>query len=541
MPTDVDIEDVVAASLSDVGGTRADNQDLYGDYRHGTGGRLLVLADGMGGRGGGASASRICVDAFADYFRRSGSPEERLVECYRDANRQILEHAGSDEKLQGMGTTGVALLFSQEGSRVAWVGDSRAYRWRAGVLEPLTRDHSLVQEWVRSGVLSAEEAANHPRRNELMRAVGIGPDLEVDVEPVDLRRGDRFLLCTDGLCGVVPHEEITVTIGREPPDQAARQLIERAIELGGTDNITVQVAAFGEDIRAAAERPPEFEPPVTAQVEAALRRRERRAPALHGSSALFGAGAAIFLTLVALSYWSRTASHPNPPLPAERPLARAEIPAPVPAGSVQLVPPPAPEVEPPVPAPASRKRARVEPAERTGPPAPEPPGEPALPEPAPAPSPAPTAPPAAPPAPPAAPAVPDEIEEPPKPTQPSPLVVRKTFEPLAPASELGLEPDVYDFVSHWLEAAGSGDLESYRALGFPIGQDEFDATYARWEDFRVTLAEVEPERTHDGHVYLRVVLSYAFHDERGRWRTEDDHRVVLETTPQGLRYHARWR
>ncbi len=531
MPTDVDIQDVVAASLSDVGGTRADNQDLFGDYRHGTGGRLLVLADGMGGRGGGANASRICVDAFAEYFRKSGTPEERLVECFEDANRQILEHASTDEKLQGMGTTGVALLFADEGSLVAWVGDSRAYRWRAGVLEPLTEDHSLVQEWVRSGVLSPEEAATHPRRNELMRAVGISPKLEADVARIELRWGDRFLLCSDGLSGVVSHEEITATIGRETPDDAARFLIDRAIELGGTDNITVQVAAFGADLRAAVDRTEEFPPPITEQVEAALRRRERRAPALHASSALFGAGAAIFLSLVAFGYWSRTTQAPDPPRPD--PVAtvarRRAAPPLAPAREIPVVPTPKPpRVEEP---PETGAPVRIDPPRAIEPHGPsEPPAATAALPPSPQ---APLAPPAA----------PAEMEAS-APAGPAPRTrLVKTggdaFEPLAPAETLGLDPEVHAFVANWLEAAANGDLAEYRALGFPVSDEEFEATYMRWEDFRVTRAEVE--RSREGRIYLRVVLSYAFHDARGRWRTEDDHRVVLIETPAGLRYQARWR
>jgi protein phosphatase len=543
LATEVDIQDVVAASLSDVGGTRADNQDLYGDFRHGTGGRLLVLADGMGGRGGGASASRICVDAFADYFRKPGTPSERLVECFKDANQQILEHAGSNKKLRGMGTTGVALLFCDEGSLVAWVGDSRAYRWRDGTLEPLTQDHSLVQEWVRTGVLSAEEAAKHPRRNELLRAVGIGPELEADLAPLDLRAGDRFLLCSDGLSGVVPHAEIAATIAREAPDDAARLLIERAIALGGTDNITVQVAAFGADLRAAVDRTPEFPPPLTEQVEAALRRRARRAPGLHGSSALLGAGAAVFLSVIAFSYWSRTTARPTPPLPEPAPaVARSE--APIPRGAIEIVSPrpraPAPAVqreEPPAPAPAEPRAPEPQPeaTEPETPPAERAALEPVVPPAAPAPEIEPEA----------APTEPARASVPAPGSTPSEaretVEVRKTFEPLAPAETLGLDPQVHAFVARWLEAAGNGDLEAFRSLGFPIGEEEFAATWARWEDFRVTLAEIESERSRDGRVYLRVVMSYAFHDARGRWRTEDDHRVVLAEGADGLRFRARWR
>ena len=518
MATEVDIQDIVAASQSDVGGKRSDNQDLFGDFRHGSGGRLLMLADGMGGRRGGASASRVCVDALSDYFQdETGTPEERLVRCFEHANRLILEHANSDESLKGMGTTGVALLFTTDGAYVAWVGDSRAYRWRAGVLVPLTRDHSLVQEWVRTGVLSAEEAASHPRRNELLRAVGIAPEIEVEVVAVDLRPGDRFLLCSDGLCGVVPHDEMAETIARHDPEDAARRFVERAMELRSRDNITVQVAAFGEDLRAAQGY--EHVPPVTEQVEAALRRRERRGPSLHGSSALFGAGAAVFLSLVAFSYWNSISTRPEPqPYPE-----RAQATRRVERGSVE-------------PRPRARPQPRPEELAQSKPQSVEVPPKPA----------------------PLAPSEPEPIRFVPpaqeKPSEPETLPASPAAEayeaPSAPpaplesfpsATALGIAPAVHAFVSDWLEAARDGDLDRYRALGFPISDAEFESSYARWEDFRVQSADVDVRRSRPDRVYLRVVLSYAFHDARGRWRTEDEHRIVLAETPDGLRYHARWR
>jgi len=139
------------------------------------------------------------------------------------------------------------------------VGDSRAYRYRRGSLEALTTDHSVVAEMHRRGLISADEAAIHPRRNEILRSVGVLPEVEVEVSPVDIAPGDRFVLCSDGLTGVVSDDEIAAIVQAESPDAAVDLLIGMANERGGPDNITVQILSIPAD---ASEGDPEATAPV---------------------------------------------------------------------------------------------------------------------------------------------------------------------------------------------------------------------------------------------------------------------------------------
>ena len=142
-----------------------------------------------------------------------------------------------------MGTTGVALLLEPDGRAwVANVGDSRAYRLRDGRLEQLTLDHSLVAELVRRGMLTAEEAQVHPRRNEVLRSLGVEAEVSVDVTAVDVQAGDQYLLCSDGLSGVVDDQEIAAVLIAEAPADAVRRLVDAANERGGPDNVTVLIA-----------------------------------------------------------------------------------------------------------------------------------------------------------------------------------------------------------------------------------------------------------------------------------------------------------
>jgi protein phosphatase len=151
--------------------------------------------------------------------------------------------AREDPGLAGMGTTVVALLLDAAGrAAVAHVGDSRCYRWRGRRLAPLTTDHSVVAEMQRRGVLTAEEAAYHPRRNEILRSVGVLAEVEVELAAVEIAAGDWYLLCSDGLCGVVSDAEIEEVLASETsPDAAARALVALANECGGPDNVTVQI------------------------------------------------------------------------------------------------------------------------------------------------------------------------------------------------------------------------------------------------------------------------------------------------------------
>jgi len=205
---------------------------------------LLVVADSINSHRAGETASRVTVDTVGEVFgAATDPPEETLRTALETANARVHEMAVADPELRGMGTTAVALLIGPaDTAHVAHVGDSRLYRYRGDALRPLTRDHSVVAELERRGLLSSEEAAVHPRRNEIMRSIGVEATVEVDVQRVDLRSGDRYLLCSDGLSGLVDETEIAVILEGAEPAEAARQLVDRANEHGGHDNVTVQIA-----------------------------------------------------------------------------------------------------------------------------------------------------------------------------------------------------------------------------------------------------------------------------------------------------------
>jgi protein phosphatase len=242
----IDPQWIEAASYSDVGRVRSVNQDRFAEFDNGRGSRLLVVADGMGGHRGGKTASRLAVEAIGDVFARSEEPLEKMMRtAIETANEQVYRRGSADPNLAGMGTTVVALCLGEGGeAHVAHVGDSRLYLLRGGRLDALTADHSVVAEMQQQGFLSAEEAQVHPRRNELTRSVGVAAAVEVDVARIAVKPGDRFLLCSDGLCGYVGDVEIREVLEREGPLDAARMLVDHANAKGGHDNVTVQVLAI---------------------------------------------------------------------------------------------------------------------------------------------------------------------------------------------------------------------------------------------------------------------------------------------------------
>ena len=236
--------EIVIGSRSDVGQVRSANEDTCDTFERPDGTRLLVVADGMGGHQGGATASRTAVETIAEVFNSETSADlsTMLRDAIQTANHRIFERAQSEPGLGGMGTTVVSfLLNSAAHGIVAHVGDSRAYRYRQGQLEPLTVDHSVVAEMMRRGVISADEAAVHPRRNEILRAVGIAAEVDVEVAPVEVSPGDQFLLCSDGLTGVLSDDEIAAVVQAESPKQAVDKLIQIANDRGAPDNVTVQI------------------------------------------------------------------------------------------------------------------------------------------------------------------------------------------------------------------------------------------------------------------------------------------------------------
>ena len=221
---------------TDLGRQRTGNEDAYFARAP-----LFVVADGMGGAQAGEVASQEAAAAFEQGLP-AGDPGDALEQTIREANRRI--HAMSQEHADraGMGTTLTAAYLSEDDRiLVAHVGDSRAYLFRDGELTRLTRDHSLVEELVRRGKLTEEQAETHPQRSVITRALGPEPDVEVDVEGFDAKPGDLFLLCSDGLTSMVPEARVraALEIRDASLEQLGRGLIEAANTAGGRDNITV--------------------------------------------------------------------------------------------------------------------------------------------------------------------------------------------------------------------------------------------------------------------------------------------------------------
>jgi serine/threonine protein phosphatase PrpC len=220
---------------SDLGRQRQGNEDNYFVRAP-----LFVVADGMGGAQAGEVASEMAVESFEKSLPDGPPVGEALAEVIRDANRRIHERSHSDEQFAGMGTTVTAAYVGESDVTVAHVGDSRAYLWRGGELTRLTRDHSLVGELVARGKLTEEQAEAHPQRNVITRALGAEPQVEVDVEVFGARDGDVFLLCSDGLTGMIQEPGAQrVLEGMSGLEQAGRELIAAANAAGGRDNITV--------------------------------------------------------------------------------------------------------------------------------------------------------------------------------------------------------------------------------------------------------------------------------------------------------------
>lgn len=207
--------------------------------------RWALVADGMGGHLAGEVASALVVETVGERLDgRSAHDMKRLLRgAVIEANRRIHAEAAADAQRQGMGATVVLARFTPRRLIVAHVGDSRLYRLRDGRLEQLTRDHSLVQELVDGGMISAEEARQSPHRNVITRAVGHRATVEVEVASYESRQGDRVLLCSDGLTDLVEDAPIATCLGHpDTPERVARSLVELANRQGGKDNIAVLVA-----------------------------------------------------------------------------------------------------------------------------------------------------------------------------------------------------------------------------------------------------------------------------------------------------------
>jgi protein phosphatase len=246
------------AALTDIGLIRSTNEDAYLiekrrsmnsllPNRHDA--YLLGIADGLGGHACGDIASKIACRELAGFIDqiqnlRPEVAKKRMREKVFEIDKYLRLHATRQRSCQGMGTTLSAIAFLHKQAIIAHVGDSRIYRLRRRNLKKLTTDHSFVQELINEGIISEEAAANHPYRNKLTQVVGTSEPLEmVETHRCAIARGDRYLLCTDGLYGDITSDEIAAILSNSPvPQQAAEELLSLALQRGGHDNVTAIVA-----------------------------------------------------------------------------------------------------------------------------------------------------------------------------------------------------------------------------------------------------------------------------------------------------------
>lgn len=289
---------VAFAELSDIGMRRANNQDSMAALpaknadRYLNRGHLFVVADGMGAHAAGELASRMATETIAMHYFRSlaGDPVDALRSAVLESNTEIHRRGQQNPEFHNMGTTASSLALLPAGAVVAHVGDSRVYRLRDRTLEQLTFDHSLVWEMEASGQVHPNSALSHSiPRNVITRSLGPNSEVEVDVEgPFPIQKGDRFLLCSDGLTGLVEDAEIGTLMDCLPEDLATRVLVDLANLRGGSDNTTVIIVRVEDD-------------PSGSKTHSRKRRIDRRPPAVSpfviGTAVLCFAGAALLGSL----------------------------------------------------------------------------------------------------------------------------------------------------------------------------------------------------------------------------------------------------
>ena len=249
---------IAYSALSDVGRKRKGNEDsLFVNPEQ----NLFVVADGMGGHAAGEVASRVAVESINEFVCMTSGDEEitwpfgldesmsydgnRLKTSVRYANNKVLASTKESVEYEGMATTVVGVLVDGATANLAHVGDSRIYLFRGGQLTQLTSDHSWVNEQLQGGMLTAEQARSHPLRNDVPRALGGTPDLDVEMQVHEALPGDLLLLCSDGLTTMVPDPEIARLISENGGvESAAKALVDEANRKGGEDNITVILLQF---------------------------------------------------------------------------------------------------------------------------------------------------------------------------------------------------------------------------------------------------------------------------------------------------------
>jgi serine/threonine protein phosphatase PrpC len=561
---------LVTASLSDVGQSRSENQDTCATAENSLGEHLLVLSDGMGGHRGGAHASQMSVQILEGIFLETEETvDERLLRGVREANGEVYGVSLQDDDLSGMGATLIALALCPDATGwVVWAGDSRLYRLRDGELEQITEDHSLVSEWVELGVLSAEEAAKHPKRNELTRAIGVNRDLDAAIKPLDLRPGDRYLLCSDGLSGPVCDARIRELLLDAKPEQAVRSLVDAANAAGGPDNVTVQVAWLPEQDEVEESAPflnldelplPELaatprlaatpapgdlddtlqltaeEPPRPREIVRTRTVVQKRASGLHAPSLLLGLVTGVLIAVALTSSMRQPRTTPASPEAPTSLVMPTPMPEPIPAPSETAeaaAVPGSPETPAIPPAPAESEAAAAPPADPESSP----------PEPAPALAPANSEP------------TPDATAEPAPASEldrPDVVVVGqrpasedvewiRVPEPTPTSAAFNLPSGLRDFLDTWLRALTENDHAAYTGLGFDESAADFVELQTGRESYRLESVEIAAPQG-PGQTHLRLKLSWAFYAPGGRrFRTEDELRYILESTPAGLRYAGQW-
>jgi serine/threonine protein phosphatase PrpC len=249
-PTELRVRTAVTvACKTDLGRVRENNEDKFEYYipedesTLASRGLVFVVCDGMGGHAAGQIASELACKTFIDVYLHHPATEAdvALRSAVVAANRFVADVARAIPARRGMGTTLSALILLQDKAFTVQVGDSRIYRLRSGELVQMTVDHTWVEEMTRNGMMSREEAENHPRKHMLMRAVGVEVDIQPDIELHDLQPGDQYMLCSDGLINHVDDEAIHQLMAGAPPSEAVWKLVGTALTNGGSDNCTVMV------------------------------------------------------------------------------------------------------------------------------------------------------------------------------------------------------------------------------------------------------------------------------------------------------------
>lgn len=232
------------AGKTDIGNKRTENQDNYRAARLPDDTVWAAVCDGMGGAAAGKLASQIAIDRVEDCLSGAlpqlaqGQERLLLIKTAMAANHTVYEESRTEPAKHGMGTTLVCVLIRDGTAHVVHVGDSRAYLYRGGNIQQITRDHSMVEQLVESGQLTREQAECHPQKNLITRALGVEPEVEPDYTPVKVCEGDILLLCSDGLSGSLTAEEMADIVGHTPFFSVPRKLIEKALKEDGHDNIT---------------------------------------------------------------------------------------------------------------------------------------------------------------------------------------------------------------------------------------------------------------------------------------------------------------